>query len=155
MANICSTLMQIKIALPALCSLILGLLLLALEGKAARASDAELCDRSGADPDAGIPACTRLLEHPSEGTNVAAAYNNRGVAKVRKGYLDDAIADFTSALNRNPNFVDAFKNRGIARHMQGNYDEAIDDFNRALRLECQIARPLQREGRGAPQQRGI
>jgi len=100
----------------------------------AGAGDSELCDRSGADPDAGIPACTRVLDHPSKGTNVPAAYNNRGVAKVRKGDLDDAIKDFTSALDRNPNYADAFKNRGIARHMMGDYDAAIADFNRALRL---------------------
>ncbi|MDQ6703879.1 MAG: tetratricopeptide repeat protein [Pseudomonadota bacterium] len=97
--------------------------------------DAGLCDRSGADPDAGIPACTRLLEPPSPGTNVPAVYNNRGVAKVRKGDLGGAVMDFTSALNRNPNYADAFKNRGIVRHMQGDYDEAIADFNRALRLD--------------------
>src|ERR1700730_7764849 len=119
-----------------LCSLILGLLLLALEGKAGIDIDPELCDHSLADPDAGIPACTRLLEHPSSGTKVFSLYNNRGLAKVRKGNLDDAIADFTSALNKNPKFVGALKNRGIARHMQGNYDAAIVDFNLALSLDA-------------------
>jgi tetratricopeptide (TPR) repeat protein len=117
-----------------LCSLILGLLLLALGGKAASASDPELCDRAGADPDAGIPACTRLLDHPSKGTNVPAVYNQRAVAKVRKGDLDGAVKDVTSALDRNPNYADAYKNRGIARHIRGAYDGAIADFNRALRL---------------------
>src|ERR1700730_982530 len=62
------------------------------------AGDCELCDRSGADPDAGIPACTRLLDHPSRGTNVPAVYNQRAVAKVRKGDLDGAVKDVTSAL---------------------------------------------------------
>jgi len=98
----------------------------------AGAGDAELCDRAGADPDAGIPACTRLLDHPNIGTNVPAVYNQRGVAKVRKGDLDDAVKDFTSALDRNPNYADAFKNRGIARQMQDAYDAAIADFNRGL-----------------------
>ena len=101
----------------------------------AGAGDAELCDGAGADPDAGIPACTRLLEHPSAETKVPAVYNQRGVAKVRGGYnLDDAIADFTSALNKNPKFVDAWKNRGLARKMQDNYKGAFDDFNQAIRL---------------------
>ena len=49
--------------------------------------------------------------------------------------LDDAIADFTSALNRNPKFVDAFKNRGLAYKMQGASDKAIDDFHQAIRLD--------------------
>jgi tetratricopeptide (TPR) repeat protein len=105
-------------------------------GQTAGADDAVLCDRAGADPDAGIPACTRLIEHPSAGTNVPAVYNNRGVAKVRKGDLDSAVKDFTSALDRNPAYADAFKNRGIARQMQGGYDAAIADFNRALRLDA-------------------
>ena len=110
------------------------LLVLLLAMPQARAEGGALCGRSAADPDAAIPACTQLIEHPPEGTNVAAAYNNRGVAKFGKGYLDDAIADFTSALNRNPKFVDAFKNRGLAYKMQGAADKAIDDFNKAIRL---------------------
>ena len=101
----------------------------------ARGEGVALCDRAAADPDAAIPACTQLIEHPPEGTNVAAAYNNRGVAKFGKGYLDDAIADFTGALNQNPKFVDAFKNRGLAYKMQGAADKAIDDFNKAIRLK--------------------
>jgi tetratricopeptide (TPR) repeat protein len=116
-----------------------GLLFLLLHPQTAGAQtpgagDAELCDRAGTDPDAGIPACTRLLDHPNKGTNVPAVYNQRAVAKVRKGDLDDAVKDFTSALDRNPNYADAFKNRGIARQMQGDYDAAVADFNRALRL---------------------
>ena len=111
------------------------LLVLLLAMPQARAEDGVLCGRSADDPDAGIPACTQLIEHPPEGTNVAAAYNNRGVAKFGKGYFDDAIADFTSALNRNPKFVDAFKNRGLTYKMQGASDKAIEDFNQAIRLD--------------------
>jgi tetratricopeptide (TPR) repeat protein len=98
--------------------------------------DLQLCNDPLADPDARIPACTRLLAHPSGGINLAEIYNHRGVAKVRKGDLEDAIADFTNALNENPKSVDAWKNRGIAGHMQGKYDAAIADFNRALRLDA-------------------
>ena len=111
------------------------MLILLLAMPQARAEGGALCDRAAADPEAAIPACTQLIEHPREGTNVAAAYTNRGVGKFAKGYLDDAIADFTSALNQNPKFVDAFKNRGLAYKMQGVFDKAIDDFNQAIRLE--------------------
>ena len=110
------------------------LLVLLLAMPQARAEGVAQCDRAAADPDAAIPSCTQLIEHPPEGINVAGAYNNRGVAKFGKGYLDDAIADFTSALNQNPKFVDAFKNRGLAYKMQGAADKAIDDFNKAIRL---------------------
>jgi len=111
------------------------LLVLLLAMPQARAEDGALCGRSAAAPDAAIPACTQFIEHPREGTNVAAAYNNRGVAKFGKGYLDDAVGDFTAALNQNPKFVDAFKNRGLAHKMQGTTDKAIDDFNQAIRLD--------------------
>ena len=111
------------------------LLILLLAAPQAMAEGGALCDRAAADPETAIPACTQLIEHPREGTNVAAAYNNRGVGKFAKGYLDDAIADFTSALNQDPKFVDAFKNRGLAYKMQGLFDKAIDDFNQAIRLE--------------------
>ncbi len=90
------------------------LLVLLLAMPQARAEDGALCGRSAAAPDAAIPACTQLIEHPPEGTNVAAAYNNRGVAKFGKGYLDDAI---------------------LAYKMQGASDKAIDDFNQAIRLD--------------------
>src|SRR6516225_4713272 len=110
------------------------LLVLLLAMPQARAEGGALCDRAAADPDAAIPSCTQLIEHPREGTNVAAAYNNRGVAKFGKGYLDDAIADFSSALNQNPKYVDAFKNRGLVYKVQGTTDKAIDDFNQAIRL---------------------
>ena len=79
------------------------LLVLLLAMPQARAEGVTLCDRAAADPDAAIPACTQLIEHPPEGTNVAGAYNNRGVAKFGKGYLDDAIADFTALSIKTPN----------------------------------------------------
>jgi len=111
------------------------ILVLLLAMPQARADGVALCDRAAAEPDAAIPACTQFIEHPREGANVAAAYNNRGVAKFGKGYVDDAVADFTAALNQNPKFVDAFKNRGLAYKMQGTPDKAIDDFNQAIRLD--------------------
>ena len=122
---------------------IAGVLFPLLPPQSAGAQDAALCDRAGADPDAGIQACTRLIEHPSAETKVPAVYNQRGVAKARKGDLDDAIADFTSALNVNPKFVDAFKNRGIVRQKQGGYNAAIADFVERFRLDPKS--PPQRE----------
>jgi hypothetical protein len=53
--------------------------------QAAGADDLQLCNDTRADPDARIPACTWLLEHPSGGINPAEVYNHRGAAKVRKG----------------------------------------------------------------------
>jgi len=101
--------------------------------------DHDLCDHSLADPDAGIPACTRLIARDGNGEKSPGLYNNRGVAKIGKGDLESAIKDFTSALDRKPNFLDALKNRGIAFHRLGHYDDAIADFNRALELDGKAA----------------
>ena len=117
---------SIIFAVSLISSLILGVrpgMSLSLVSPAAAADgDLELCNHSLSDPDAGIPACTRLIDAAKDATNTPGFYNNRGVAKVRKGDLDSAIKDFSSALDRNPGSVDAFKNRGLARQLGGDYD---------------------------------
>jgi hypothetical protein len=69
----------------------------------AAADNLQLCNDAGADPDARIPACTRLIEHPGRGINLAEIYNHRGVAKARNRDFGGAIEDFTNALSQNPN----------------------------------------------------
>ncbi len=131
-----------------LVTLLVGLVLLSPAAAPARAevqvvgpvaSDLELCNRSLRDPDAGIPACTRLIDTDRDGRGVPGYLSNRGVAKIAKGDLESAIKDFSSALDRKPNFVDGFRNRGLAYHMQGDYDSAIADFKRALKLDDKSA----------------
>lgn len=109
-------------------------LLSVVRAAAATAGDGDLCDHSALDPDAAIPACTRLLESAGVEPYAAGFYNNRGVAKVRKGDFDSAIRDFDAALDKNPNFADAMKNRGIVHKVQGDFNGAIADFSRAIRV---------------------
>jgi tetratricopeptide (TPR) repeat protein len=89
---------------------------------AGHATDFELCDQLAKDPDEGIAACTRLLAPGVAGVNQAAVYDN-------------AIADFTEAIQRDPKFTLAFQNRGRAWHKKAEYDRAIQDFREALRLD--------------------
>ena len=81
------------------------------------ADDFDLCNHTSSDPDAGIPACTRLIGREGESANIPGFYNNRGIGKIRAGDLGSAIEDFGKALDRNPKFTDAYLNRGIARQM--------------------------------------
>jgi tetratricopeptide (TPR) repeat protein len=119
---------------------ILGVFLLgATVWPAVAETESDLCNHSLADPDAGIPACTSLIERDRDGPNSPGYFNNRGVAKVAKGDLDSAIKDFTSALDRKPNLVDALRNRGFAHHLKAEFDAAIADFNRALRISAKSA----------------
>ena len=172
-------------------ALILNLLLVAPAlGKARTAGrdqqaadrDQDLCAHSLANPDAGIPACTRLIDREGNGKKSSGFYNNRGkyimdpmlviptlcgnngarycsrvwgVGKVRKGDLESAIRDSTSALDHNPNFVDALKNRGIAFHLLGKYDDAIADFNQALQIDTKAAAIYNARGAALFQKGGV
>ena len=62
------------------------------------------------------------------------AYSNRGTAYVRKGQYDEALADFSRALEINPKVPQTYYNRGVAYQLQGRYDEAVADFNSALKI---------------------
>ncbi|WP_051955907.1 tetratricopeptide repeat protein [Beijerinckia mobilis] len=113
----------------------IALCLSAFQTTGAADDDLELCNHSLVNPDAGIPACTRLIDSAKDKASLSDFYNNRGVARIQKGDLESAIKDFTSVLDRNPNSIDAFKNRGLAHQIQGDYEGALADYNRAIRLD--------------------
>src|SRR5215472_18551049 len=117
----------------------LALVLSLLAPTLGHATDVDLCNALAKDLDEGIPACTRLLEPGVGGVNKAAVYDNRGTGWYLKGFYDNAIADFTEAIQRNPKFTLAFQNRGRAWHKKGEYDRAIQDFGEALRLDAKNA----------------
>lgn len=62
-------------------------------------------------------------------------YNNRGVALLRAGQTQAALADYESALKLNPNFSRAHNNRGSILSDLGRYDDAIRDFDDAIRQD--------------------
>ena len=45
-----------------------------------------------------------------------------------------AVADFTKAIESDPDFLAAYYNRGVAYFDQGKYDLAIADFTKAMEL---------------------
>jgi tetratricopeptide (TPR) repeat protein len=102
---------------------------------AGAADDLNLCRNSARDPDASIPACTRLIEHGGADAEVATFLNDRGVAKAGKEDLDGALRDFSAALDKNPSNPDAIKNSGVINKLKGGpfLEEAIRDFTRAIR----------------------
>ena len=76
----------------------------------------------------------------------AAAYANRGVAKLQKRDWDGAIADFNRALQFDPKLAKAYLDRGIAKTNKGDRDGAIADYNRALQLDPRLATAYQARG---------
>src|SRR2546422_6975662 len=71
--------------------------------------DARACDtKSGQE---GIDACTRLIKlYPK----MAFAYYNRAINYSRKGDIDLAIADYTTAIELQPTENSFYNNRGSA-----------------------------------------
>jgi lipoprotein NlpI len=76
----------------------------------------------------------------------AAEYDERGIAKVRGGDLDGAIADFNRALELDPKFAAAYHDRGIVKVRGDDFDGAITDYNRALELDPKFAAAYRRRG---------
>ena len=67
-------------------------------------------------------------------------YNNRGMFEQSTGRYDDAILDFSKALELDNQFVVAITNRGFVMMTQGNFEGAENDFTESLRLDA--AQPM-------------
>lgn len=65
----------------------------------------------------------------------AKTYNNRGLARDRKGDLAGAIADYDRAIELDPKCGTAYLNRGIARARKGDLAGAITDYDHAIEID--------------------
>ena len=65
-------------------------------------------------------------------SQTAEDYNNRGSAKGNLQDYKGAIADYTKAIELNPNYAYAYYNRGLAKVNLKDYKGAIADFNKAI-----------------------
>jgi len=62
------------------------------------------------------------------------AYNDLGLALMRKGKLDDAVFYYKNALQIRPNYLTALDNLGIALHQLGRFEEALFYYSKALKI---------------------
>jgi tetratricopeptide (TPR) repeat protein len=95
-------------------------------------------------------ACTAVIESStSTPSEKAIALRSRGDARLRAGATDQAIADYTAALDLNSGDARSLSGRARARETKNDLDGAISDFTAALRLtEYTNARAALLIGRG-------
>lgn len=63
--------------------------------------------------------------------NLSIAYYNRGNAWSNKGKYNRAIADYTKAIEIDPEYADAYHKRALAWKKKGNYKKAVADYKKA------------------------
>lgn len=91
--------------------------------------------KAGTDPRGGIAVCDEALtEEALDARSRAGTYVNRAVMKMALGHVDDAMADYNSALKLYPDLGDGYVDRGAALIALKRYDEAMTDINKGIGL---------------------
>ena len=70
----------------------------------------------------------------SKGPGNARGYNNLGDAYYKTGLLNEAIGEFTKALQIAPEYVDAIYNLGAVHHDKGNIIKAVEQYEKAHKI---------------------
>ena len=68
----------------------------------------------------------------------AEGYFCRGVEALQQGELDQAIQDFTQAIEHKPDLAEAYHNRGTVYADQGKLDLAIRDYDQAIEINPKL-----------------
>lgn len=84
-----------------------------------------------------IQLCTLAIQEGGDAVTRAANYNNRGVIHYAAGNIDDALADFTEAVQLNDTLMFAHINRGNIFNLREQWAQAISAFDRAIELGIQ------------------
>jgi esterase/lipase superfamily enzyme len=103
--------------------------------RADRAAEWDAC-RSYTATGEAIKACSVIVQDGAETRfDRSIAYMNRALAYKQAQQVDLAIADYSKAIELQPNFALAFIRRGALYVETGKYDLAIQDLTQALQLE--------------------
>jgi tetratricopeptide (TPR) repeat protein len=68
--------------------------------------------------------------------NYAHTYNFRGILYYKEHKYDEAIEDYTRAIELKPDFANAYYNRGVTFYLQNKFEEAISDYSKAISLKA-------------------
>ena len=65
----------------------------------------------------------------------AVKHNNAGVDFFSAAKYDQAIVEYTKAIQDNPRYAEAYSNRGAAYDALNRSDKAVEDYSRAITLD--------------------
>lgn len=105
------------------------------------ATSARLCyeaaEARSTPADSSIDRCDDALrEEALTEYETVATYVNRGILKLRRGRIDDAITDFNTAIARDPDEPESYLNKGMATlRLPNGWDEAVPLFDTAIAKE--------------------
>ena len=68
-------------------------------------------------------------------TNPALEHVQQGTAYREQGKFDEAIAEYTKAIELDPDLAVAYNNRGCAYSWNKDYENAMADLSRAIELD--------------------
>jgi tetratricopeptide (TPR) repeat protein len=93
-----------------------------------------------------LPAQATGLKETIIDLKQAEAYNLQGETNISRNQFNNAIKDFSRAININPKYVDALINRGSAYAQLGRFNDALEDLNEALKYEKKDAELYNKRG---------
>jgi len=86
------------------------------------------------DYDRALELYSKILSQSENDKISSVISNHRGMVYFVLSDYEKAIADFTRAVQTNPNNFRAYNNRGLAYRMMKIYDRAIEDFERSIEI---------------------
>ena len=100
-------------------------------------TDARLCFEAADSPLTpdfrDVRRCDEALAHDSLSQyEIVATRVNRGILRLRRGMVDEAITDFDEAMRLDPEQPEAYLNKGAALLRRQNASEALQLFTVAL-----------------------
>ena len=84
------------------------------------------------------PETQNASDNSSNALSPQEAFDN-GNKYAKREMFDEAIVEFTKAIELNPNYALAYSNRATAYIRQKNYTQAITDCDRAIQINPDLA----------------
>lgn len=70
----------------------------------------------------------------------------KGVQYDDQGKYEQAINEFTKAIELNPGYADIYNKRGLSYYNQEKYDQAIGDYNKAIEINSKYVEAFNNRG---------